>query len=419
MNAVAPGVGCAAHGMAFAEALQRVLTLVTEPLPSEPVPVAGCIGRVLAQPVVARLDLPGFDQSAMDGYAVRVADIIRAAVLRVTGRTAAGDAPGRLVPGSAHRILTGAPLPAGADAVIAQERVRREGDIVTITLAPPSGTNIRRHGEDIHAGTTLIADGTALDWRHVAVLAAQGIDTVAVRRRPRVAVLSSGRELRSVSEGLRPGQIHDSNAPMLTALLAGWGAEVSALPALPDSAAAMRMVLGEAASAADLVLTTAGISVGDEDHVRDALHAMGGTLDVLQVAMKPGKPLAAGQLGGAIFLGLPGNPQAALAGAVAFLRPLLARLNGAAPPTPLRAQAGFSLWRKPGRTEFIPVRLTQHGACLRAAPAGPEGSGRLAPLLAAGGLAELAPSVTDLRHGDVLDIHPFLPVGIAAEFDHG
>ena len=419
MNAIATEPDCGQGGLDFEEARRRVLALATEALPPERVPVAGCVGRVLAGDVAALLDLPRFDQSAMDGYAVRAADVTPGAWLPVTGRTAAGEAGGRLAPGGAHRILTGAPLPAGADAVIARERARRAFDAagghgVVFAVAPPPGTNLRRRGEDTRAGDTLVAAGTVLDWRHVAVLAAQGIGEVQVLRRPRVALLSSGRELRGSGERLAEGQVHDSNLPMLAALLPAWGAQTRRLPVAADSVEAVRAALGEAADC-DVVVTTAGISVGDEDHVRDAVLALGGSLCVMKVAMKPGKPLAAGRLGDALFLGLPGNPQAALAGAVGFLRPLLARLAGAAPPAPLRARADFNLSRKPGRTEFLPVRLVQRGAIVWASRAGPEGSGRLSPLLRAHGLAILAPSAAEVRRGALLDVHPFLAAAIETE----
>jgi molybdopterin molybdotransferase len=205
------------------------------------------------------LDLPGFDQSAMDGYAVHSATLMPGASLPLTGRTAAGEAPGRLLAGDAHRILTGAPLPNGADAVIAQENVDADADLVRITAVPPPGTNVRRRGEDIRAGAGLIPAGTALDWRHVTVLAAQGVGTVMVRRRPFVTLLSSGRELLAFGETLAPGQIHDSNLPMLTALLQEFGAAVLPMPVVTDSAVAMRAALRVAAERADLVLTTAGI----------------------------------------------------------------------------------------------------------------------------------------------------------------
>jgi len=407
VNAILPISGCLEEGMAVAEALRRVLDLVAAPLPDETVSIADCAGRFLASPVRARFDLPGCDQSAMDGYAVRSAELLPGAMLPLTGRSVAGSAPVTLAPGAAHRILTGAPVPIGADAVIAQEHVRLDGQTVSFGAPPPSGTNIRRQGEDIRAGDTLIRPGQRLDCRHIAILAAQGLETVLVRQRPRVALLASGRELLPPGATLAAGQIHDSNTPMLAALLTEWGAVVRTRAALADDADAIGAGLAEASAAADLVLTTAGISVGDGDHVRGAIEKLGGDLRVLNVAMKPGKPLAAGRLGGAVFIGLPGNPQAALAGAAVFVRPVLGRLAAASMPPVLHARAGFALQRRPGRTEFIPVSLSQNGACLVAQRSGPEGSGRLAPLLAADGLMMLEPWHCDLRAGEILPVLPF------------
>ena len=413
MNAIVAQSGGDPAELDVGTARERVLALAGAVLSDERVAIQDCPGRVLAAPVEARLDLPGFDQSAMDGYAARAAELAPGRRLAVTGRTAAGEPRGRLTPGGAHRILTGAPVPEGADAVIAQERVRREGVAIIVAVALPAGTNLRRRGEDVRAGEPLIAPGTLLDWRHVAMLAGQGIDVVEVRRRPRVALLSGGHELRGAGQPLAAGQIHDSNRPMLAALLATWGVEPRCLPLFADRAEAVRTALREAAAGADLVVTTAGISVGEEDHVRHALDDLGGSLAVLKVAMKPGKPLAAGRLGEALFLGLPGNPQAALVGALAFLRPLLARLTGTITPAPLRARSAFALARKPGRTEFIAVRLVQRGAELWAERAGPEGSGRLAPLLTSGGMAMLAAPITELRAGEMLDVLAFQPGLIA------
>ena len=407
MNAISPGFGCMAGDMPFEAARARILALVEQPVAAEAVPLEACPGRIAARPLQACLNLPGFDQSAMDGYAVRASGLTPGAWLPVTGRTAAGEAPGRLEPGGAHRILTGAPLPDGADAVIAQECVLRQGDLLRIGAVPPPGANLRRRAEDIRAGDILVREGTRLDWRHATVLASQGIVAVAVRRRPRVVLLSSGRELRAAGQALAPGEIHDSNLPMLRALLGAWGAEVRPRPAIADEAPAMREALRSAAAEADLVLTTAGISVGDEDHVRGALQALGGDLAVLKVAMKPGKPLAAGRLGGALFVGLPGNPQAALAGALAFVRPLLARMSGAGMPAPLHAKAAFDLRRKAGRTEFLPVRLRLQDAGLHAERAGPDGSGRLSPLLAADALAVLPAGQRGLEPGERIEVLPF------------
>ena len=316
-------------------------------------------------------------------------------------------------PGGAHRILTGAPLPEGADAVLAQEDVHRHGDRIAVGGVPVIGTNVRHRGEDMRTGQALIPAGTTLDWRHVAVFAAQGVSCVSVRGRPRITLLSSGRELRAPDQPLAAGQIHDSNLPMLAAFLRASGAAVRPMAIVADSAAAMRSALQGAALDTDLVITTAGISVGDEDHVRDALRDLGGDLAVLSVAMKPGKPLAAGRLGGAAFIGLPGNPMAALAGAVAFVQPLLARMAGTEPTPPISVHAGFDMSRKPGRTEFIPVRLRQQDACLWAERVGPDGSGRLAPLLDATGFAVLSARDVDIHSGTLLYVRPFIQTPIA------
>jgi len=407
-----PAFGCAAGGIRFDDAVEHVLSLAPSRLRTETVPLVECAGRVIAAPFEARLDLPGFDRSAMDGYAVSCADLKTGVWLPAIGRTVAGEAPGRLFPGSAHRIMTGAPVPDGADAVIAQETVYQRGGMLQIGAVPPVGCNVRRRGEDIRIGQRLIAKGATLDWRHIAVLAAQGVQYVSVLRRPRVTLLSSGRELRGPGESLAPGQIHDSNLPMLAALLHASGAVVRTTAVVEDDVAAMRSSLRHAAIDADLVLTTAGISVGEEDHVRDALRDLGAELAVNKVAMKPGKPLAIGRFDDAVFIGLPGNPLAALAGAIGFVRPLLARMGGAAAPAPVHARAGFEMRRKSGRTEFIPVCLRQRDACIWAVRAGPDGSARLAVLRQASGFAVLPEEDTDIRHGNLLCVFPFLPSDI-------
>lgn len=414
MNALTLGFSCPLGALSFEAAGDRVLGLAPGLLPAESIGMAECAGRVLAEAFRAVSDLPRFDQSAMDGYAVRLGDLTPGGWLPVTGRTAAGEAPAMLTAGGAHRIMTGALLPEGADAVIPQESICDRGDVIELAGLPVIGAHIRRRGEDIQAGQALIPAGTLLDWRHITVFAAQGTTTIAVRRPPRVTLLSSGRELRVHGQALAPGQIHDSNLPMLLALLRADGALVTPMAIVADDAAAMRGALRRAAQDADLVITTAGISVGDEDHVREAVQALGGDLAVLSVAMKPGKPLAAGRLGDAVFIGLPGNPMAALAGAVAFVRPLLARMSGLAPAPGLRALAGFSLRRTPGRTELIPVKLCRREACLWAERAGVEGSGRLAPLLEARGFALLAAQDGDIRQGSPIDVLPLLAGGAAS-----
>src|ERR1700761_7128674 len=270
MNAIPPGLECAVGNVTYEEALQRLLRLVRGPVPSRLIETAACCGRVLAQAVVARRDLPGFDQSAMDGYAVLAADAAKNEVLPLIGRTAAGEAPGRLDTPGAYRVFTGAPIPSGADCVVVQEDVQVIGGNVVLDAAPPSGANVRRRGEDVRIGDVLIAAGTVLDWRHQTMLAAQGISTVSVRRAARVAVLSTGNELRAAPD-LAPGQIHDSNLPMLAGLLAAWGAEVRTTVVARDDPTAVRAALQRIAADADIVVSTGGVSVGEEDHVRAAL----------------------------------------------------------------------------------------------------------------------------------------------------
>jgi molybdopterin molybdotransferase len=408
MNAIHPGLECAVGNVAFEDALRGLLCLVPAPVPFRPVRTGACLGRVLAETVVARRDLPGFDQSAMDGYAIFAADAARQKFLPVIGRTAAGQAPGRLVTPGAYRVFTGAPIPLGADCVVVQEEVQLIEEKLILDAAPPRGANIRRRGEDVRIGDILISAGTVLDWRHQTMLAAQGIQVVAIRRAVRVAVLSTGNELSTTSD-LAPGQIHDSNLSMLAGLLSAWGADVRTTVTSRDDRTAMRAAFQYIAEDVDLVVSTGGISAGEEDHVRAVLHEAGGRAAFLKVAMKPGKPLVFGRLGNAVFLGLPGNPQAALAGAVGFLTPLLARISGTMPPAPCFARSRFAIRHKPGRSEFVPVRLRAPDGCLWAEALGPRGSGRLRPMLDADGLAFLRADQGDIGPGNIVSVRR-LPV---------
>jgi len=219
MNATASVIGCAEGGVPFNIARDCILSLVPGLLGVEDVRISECVGRAAAEHILASDKLPRFDQSAMDGYAVGCADVAPGVWHPVTGRTAAGEMPGQLPAGSALRIMTGAPLPCGADTVIAQEDTYQQDGMLRAARVPPIGTNVRWRGEDIELGQVLVTAGTRLDWRHVTVLAAQGMSFVAVRRQPRITLLSSGRELRGSGETLAPGQIHDSNLPMLSAPL--------------------------------------------------------------------------------------------------------------------------------------------------------------------------------------------------------
>jgi molybdopterin molybdotransferase len=314
----------------FAAALERLLAGV-EPLPAELVPVEQCAGRVLAAPIVALLTQPPFAAAAMDGYAIRWDDLHKP--WRVVGESAAGHGwSGTLGEGEALRIFTGAPLPAGADTIVVQEEVARDGEAARLDgEGPPrKGAHIRAAGQDFAAGDTLIPAGTRLAPPHLGLAAAAGHGELPVVRRPRVALIATGDEL--VPPGVRPGpgQIVSSNPAMLTALLRWAGAEVEDPGLIPDRADALAAALTAAVtgSDADLILTIGGASVGDHDLVVPVLRQLGAALDFWKVAIRPGKPLLAGTLGEARVLGLPGNPVSAFVTALLFALPLVARLGG-------------------------------------------------------------------------------------------
>ena len=298
---------------------------------SQTVPIADAAGRVLAHDIRAPRSLPEFDQAAMDGYAVRLAGRTGVPlVLPVSAHAYAGDAPGVLAPGTARRIMTGAALPAGADTVVMQEQAIPRGERVQFDAAIQPGTHIRRAGEDVRRGDAVLPAGTVLAWPEIALLAALGIASVVVARTVRVAVLTTGAELRAAGDSLPMGAIHDSCGPLLTALLAAPAVEVASF-SVGDDAVATEAAIATLAGHADLLITVAGMSVGEKDHVRGAVLRAGGQLDVVKVAMKPGKPLGLGRISDSCFVGLPGNPQAAAYGALAFVRPMLAIMVGEAP----------------------------------------------------------------------------------------
>lgn len=309
-------------------ALERLLALAS-PLRGEDIDLAQADGRILAQAVAARLTLPAADVSAMDGYALRFADL--PGPLRIVGESAAGRPLDRPVgPGEAARIFTGAVVPAGADTVALQEdAVPGDGNVAFPAEGPPgAGAHIRRAGQDFAAGAPLAAAGTRLSPARLGLLAAAGHAGVRVYRRPRVALLSTGDELVPPGTTPAPGQIVGSNGLMIAAMLRAWGAEVSDLGLVPDSRDALLACLA-LARGADLVVTIGGASVGDHDLVKPVLQEAGARIDLWRVAIRPGKPLLAGRLGDAIVVGLPGNPVSAHVCALLFLRPLLARMTGA------------------------------------------------------------------------------------------
>ena len=343
----------------FELARQTILALV-KPLPSELVPVDDADGRVLAEDLRSSVDLPPFDYSAMDGYAVRAADFTGTGPFRfsVSAEQRAGESGQSLAPGTAARIFTGAPLLAGSDSVIMQEDAERADDQVLFQKAPPLGSHVRRRGEDLANGAVALTEGTRLNPFRVGLAAALDLPQVRVARRPRVALLCTGDELRDAGSAARAGSIPDSNGPSLAALARRTGAEVRRLPRTGDAFEETRSALRSALADCDVLLTVGGVSVGDHDVVKKALDAEGVHIDFWKVKIKPGKPLAFGRKGAALVLGLPGNPVSAQLTLSLFGLPLLRALQGdaAAVPRTVQVQLGSAIKQKPGRLGFYRAR---------------------------------------------------------------
>ncbi|HEX5174926.1 MAG TPA: gephyrin-like molybdotransferase Glp [Gaiellaceae bacterium] len=349
------------------EAQERVLGLA-RPLSAESVPITAAAGRVAAEDARARVDLPPFASSAMDGFAVRAADL--PGTPRISGESAAGRPfARRLEPGSAVAISTGAVVPEGADAVVPIERVVIIANTVEITASVESGVHIRPRGGDLAAGEVVVAAGERLTPARLAAVAAAGVAEVPCRRRPRVAVLATGTELVAPGESLRAGQIYETNTLMLASTLAAVGAEVSQEPPAPDDEAALRQAL-ERGLAADVLVTSGGVSVGEHDLVRAAERELGVEEVFWRVSIKPGKPVSFGVRGATLVFGLPGNPVSALVGAELFVKPALRALQGLAQPLPRfepgRLAAG--LRRNEERDEFVRARSRVEGEVLTLEP---------------------------------------------------
>ena len=388
-------------------ALERLITAARPLADTEILPAEAALGRVLARDLVSRVSVPPLDNAAMDGYCLRLADWSVEAWLPVSQRIPAGSVGQPLAAGSAARIFTGAPVPPGADVVVMQEDTESGDGTVRISRQPRAGEHIRRAGEDIRDGQTVLAAGTRLGPAQLGVAASVGAAELQVYRRLRVAVFFPGDEIVMPGQPLPPGRIYNSNRATLLALLGRLGVEVVDLGQVPDRLEATVAVLERAGREADVVITTGGVSVGEEDHVKAAVERLG-RLDMWKVAMKPGKPLAYGRVGekgGVDFVGLPGNPVSAYVVYTLFVRPFLLARMGAlpAPPLAFTVPAAFA-WPKPGkRREFLRARLEHGQAVLYAS----QSSGVLTSLAWAEGLVDV-PEGTTVLPGDGVR---FLPLG--------
>lgn len=393
------------------EALARILAQARPVASQEDVPLLDALNRVLASAQVSAIDVPGADNSAMDGYALRAADLPGSgeASLPVSQRIPAGQEAQPLAAGTAARIFTGAPVPAGADTVIIQEVCQEEDGVVRFPVPVKAGANIRRAGEDIRRGSEVLAAGTRLTPQALGLAASVGLGSLPVFRRLRVAVLSTGDELVEPGSPLaHAGQIYNSNRYTLISLLRGLDCEVIDLGRVRDDYGETCAVLDRAAGQADLILSTGGVSVGEEDHVKNALEARG-RLDLWRIAVKPGKPLAFGQIGEAFFIGLPGNPVSSFVTFQLFVKPFIAACQGERGAIqPAFALAAAFDWPRPDkRREFLRARLIAgDDGQLRVEIYPSQSSGVLSSTVWADGLVDVAPSQV-IRVGDPVTFLPF------------
>lgn len=370
-------------------------------------------GRILADAPLARTSLPPFDNSAMDGYAVRIGDFKGAGPyrFRVSDRIIAGDTRSlSLAEGTAARIFTGAPVPRGADTVIMQESVTRKGNVIEVATQPRLGLNIRREGEDRGRGEPILPRGLRLTPPRLALLAAVGLADVPVHRRLRVGLFSTGNELRDPGQSLEFGQIYNSNRVMLRSLMAEPWIAMTDYGILPDDPDAIRKAIRQATASNDIVISSGGVSAGEEDHVLDALKREDATLEVLKVAIRPGKPLTIGRVGGALFVGLPGNPYAAAITFLQIARPALRKAAGLLEEIDswIPAVSGFDYQRKVGRREYLPVTWDERDALgrpvLQRLDKG--SSAGLGPIATAKGIAVIDPGVERISQGSTLQVEP-------------
>lgn len=403
---------CFAFGGALlplAEAQARIFEIFAPVTAVQVVALEDAVGRILADDVVASISLPPELNSAVDGYAFRHADLSHEGATRLAldGRTAAGQPPAIVAPGHASRIFTGAAMPGGLDTVMMQEDCEADANGIVLPAGLKRGANARPVGEDIATGARALRAGRRLMPPDIALLAGLGQAHVTVRSRLRVAVFSTGDELIDPPASLAPGQIYDANRLMLLGLLRRLSAEVTDGGILPDRADTTADALRKAATSHDLVLTSGGVSTGEEDHVRAAIEKAG-RLAFWRVGIKPGRPVALGEIGATPLLGLPGNPVAALVTFSALGRPLFDRLAGGVytPPPAFRAVSGFAYRKKLGRLEYVRVTIAADGTAHRYPK---EGAGIITSLTESDALMALPEAMTQLSPGDIA---PIIPLGL-------
>ena len=397
------------------QALDHLLSHAQSVTEIEKVAMQASLGRVLAENVSSLVDVPPLDNTSMDGYAVRTADTQNSgSTLRIAQRIPAGSMGTQLEPGTAARIFTGAPVPPGADAVVMQEDCTTDSEAgqVSINIAPTSGQWIRRRGEDLTAGKTALTAGTFLRPQELGVAASAGLTHLNVKRRVKVAAFFTGDELALPGEPLKPGGIYNSNRDTLLACLKSLGCDATDLGIVPDRLDATRAALRKASQDHDLIITSGGVSVGEEDHIKPAVTAEG-RLDLWQIAIKPGKPLAFGAVrksdepkdGEAWFIGLPGNPVSSFVTFLLFVRPFILKLQGreAKQPQSYLMRADFDWLKADRRNEFLRVKLNDHGG-LDLFPN--QSSGVLTSASWGDGLVDCPPN-QPIKSGDMVKYIPF------------
>ncbi len=406
---------CFAFGGELMRADEALSILAARAMPVagiEPASLRQATGRILAEDIVAARSVPPHDNAAVDGYAVHFDDLVPDGETRlpVRGRAAAGHPmEGPQPRATAARVFTGALMPQGSDTVFMQEDVRIDGAFAILPPGQKRGANRRKAGEDIAAGKTVLAAGQRLRAQDVGLIASLGIVEIAVRARLRVAVFSTGDELREPGADAPPGSVYDANRFALMALLEKAGCQVTDLGILADRRDVVSAALADAAAAHDAIVTSGGMSTGDEDHVRAAVEA-NGKIHFWRLAIRPGRPVAFGTIAGKAFVGLPGNPVAMMVTFLRFARPVLLRLSGAADIAPLsfRVRTGFDIRKKEGRREWLRARLTVDTDGMQLARRFPrDGAGILTSLVESDGLVELAENVTDLPAGAMVDFLPY------------